>query len=101
MAPKRSARDTAASTPSTTQASTTGSGSVPAAKVSKGSASGGQSAQDVVVSIWQRYLDKTPQRTKLIDAFMGFLVVVGVLQFVYCVLVGNYVCIWGRWLSCT
>ena len=31
---------------------------------------------------------------KLIDAFMGFLVVVGGLQFVYCVLVGNYVGFW-------
>ena len=28
---------------------------------------------------------------KLIDVFMAFLVVVGGLQFVYCVLVGNYV----------
>ena len=28
---------------------------------------------------------------KLIDAFMAFLVVVGGVQFVYCVLVGNYV----------
>lgn len=33
----------------------------------------------------------TPQRTKLIDAFLGFLVVVGGLQFVYCVIAGNYV----------
>lgn len=33
----------------------------------------------------------TPQRVKLIDAFMAFLVVVGGLQFVYCVVVGNYV----------
>lgn len=39
----------------------------------------------------------TPQRVKLIDAFMAFLVVVGVLQFVYCVLVGNYV---SRGFSC-
>lgn len=36
-------------------------------------------------------MEKTPQRTKLIDVFMAFLVVVGVLQFVYCILVGNYV----------
>lgn len=38
-------------------------------------------------------MDTTPQRTKLIDVFMSFLVVVGVLQFVYCVIAGNYVCI--------
>ena len=34
----------------------------------------------------------TPQRTKLIDVFMVFLMVVGALQFVYCVIAGNYVC---------
>ncbi len=33
----------------------------------------------------------TPQRVKLIDVFMAFLVVVGGLQFAYCVVVGNYV----------
>ena len=38
------------------------------------------------------YRDTTPQRTKLLDAFMAFLVAVGALQFVYCVLAGNYVC---------
>lgn len=49
-------------------------------------------AGEVLNSIWQKYVDETPQRTKLIDAFMAFLVVVGALQFVYCVIVGNYVC---------
>ncbi|CAG8956798.1 hypothetical protein HYFRA_00011187 [Hymenoscyphus fraxineus] len=49
-----------------------------------------QSPAQIAVGIWQRYTDTTPQRTKLIDVFMSFLVVVGVLQFVYCVLVGNY-----------
>ena len=49
-------------------------------------------AGEVLNSIWQKYVDETPQRTKLIDVFMAFLVVVGVLQFVYCVIVGNYVC---------
>lgn len=48
-------------------------------------------AQAIIQGVWENYLDKTPQRTKLIDAFMVFLVVVGVLQFVYCVIVGNYV----------
>ena len=40
---------------------------------------------------WDNYATSTPQRTKLVDAFMGFLVVVGGLQFLYCVIVGNYV----------
>lgn len=41
--------------------------------------------------VGQNYLESTPQRTKLIDAFLGFLVVAGVLQFAYCVISGNYV----------
>ncbi|CAF9910655.1 oligosaccharyltransferase complex subunit epsilon [Imshaugia aleurites] len=49
-----------------------------------------QTAQTVLFDLWQRYLNTTPQRVKLIDVFMAFLVVVGGLQFVYCVLVGNY-----------
>jgi len=48
-------------------------------------------AQAIVEGIWNRYVADTPQRTKLIDAFMGFLVVVGGLQFLYCVIAGNYV----------
>lgn len=40
---------------------------------------------------WDNYVTSTSQRTKLVDVFMGFLVVTGVLQFVYCVVAGNYV----------
>lgn len=47
--------------------------------------------QDVLAGIWEKYVSKTPQRVKLLDTFMAFLVLVGALQFVYCVLVGNYV----------
>jgi len=88
MAPKRSAREP---TPSSTQSSTTAAGSVPSipSKASTKSSSY-QSPQEIALGIWQKYLDTTPQRTKLIDAFMSFLVVVGVLQFVYCVIAGNY-----------
>jgi len=44
----------------------------------------------ILEHIWNNYAEKTPQRVKLIDAFMAFLVVVGGLQFVYCVIGGNY-----------
>ncbi|KAL8748265.1 MAG: hypothetical protein Q9199_008223, partial [Rusavskia elegans] len=47
--------------------------------------------QVILQQLWSSYQRRTPQRVKLIDVFMGFLVVVGALQFVYCVLVGNYV----------
>ncbi|CAL3963958.1 unnamed protein product [Diplocarpon coronariae] len=92
MAPKKSAREPTPSAAATTQSSTTSAGSVPAPLPTKASvrSSSNQSPQQIALGIWQNYLDKTPQRTKLIDVFMGFLVVVGVLQFVYCVIVGNY-----------
>ncbi|KAF4628911.1 hypothetical protein G7Y89_g9240 [Cudoniella acicularis] len=85
MAPKRSAVSRE-STPSQSATQTT---TIPASTPIK-SKSANQSPQQVALGIWQNYLDKTPQRTKLIDVFMAFLVVVGVLQFVYCVIAGNY-----------
>ncbi|KAF2403946.1 defender against death DAD protein [Trichodelitschia bisporula] len=48
------------------------------------------SAADIVNGAWSNYLAHTPQRVKLLDAFLAFLVGVGALQFVYCVIVGNY-----------
>ena len=46
---------------------------------------------EVFHNIYQYYMKETPQRTKLIDVFLAFLVIVGGLQFAYCVLAGNYV----------
>ena len=111
MAPKRSqARESTPSTAAKTQSATASGTSAPSrtpvaaaeAAPSKGSVkfSANQSPQEVALGIWKNYLDTTPQRTKLIDVFMAFLVVVGVLQFVYCVLVGNYVYLPIRILLC-
>ena len=36
------------------------------------------------------YMQKTPDRLKFIDAFLTFIVLSGVLQFAYCVLVTNF-----------
>jgi len=93
MAPKRNARESTPSSLGTTQSSTTTSGSASISSKSttlRVNSTSNQSAQEITLGIWTNYLDTTPQRTKLIDVFMGFLVVVGVLQFVYCVIVGNY-----------
>ncbi|KAK3988092.1 Dolichyl-diphosphooligosaccharide--protein glycosyltransferase [Cladorrhinum sp. PSN332] len=57
---------------------------------SSSSASNNQNWNKVIQNLTKHYLDTTPQRTKLIDAFQVFLVVVGALQFLYCVLAGNY-----------
>ncbi|OCL03543.1 defender against death DAD protein [Glonium stellatum] len=47
-------------------------------------------AQEIVQGVWDKYVQKTPQRVKLLDCFMTFLVVVGALQFLYCVIAGNF-----------
>ncbi|KAK3208406.1 hypothetical protein GRF29_77g688411 [Pseudopithomyces chartarum] len=68
--------------------------SAPAVKstsgASKSSKSGSLDAQAIVQDVWSKYVQKTSQRVKLLDSFMVFLVVVGVLQFVYCMIVGNF-----------
>ena len=85
MAPKRNARDvTPASSTTTIQ---------PPIKPSSKISSSKKTPQEIALGIWDKYVDTTPQRTKLIDTFMAFLVLVGVLQFVYCVIVGNFVCL--------
>ncbi|KXL41380.1 hypothetical protein M433DRAFT_42056, partial [Acidomyces richmondensis BFW] len=47
-------------------------------------------AREIALGVWNNYVEHTPQRVKLLDAFMAFLIVVGVLQFIYCMLAGNY-----------
>ena len=50
-----------------------------------------QDMQEIAVGMWNNYVDKTPQRVKLLDAFLVFLMTVGMWQFVYCVIAGNFV----------
>jgi oligosaccharyltransferase complex subunit epsilon len=77
-------------TPSTAPPQTT---STPAKKTTSTSATiGGQQWDNIAQNLIDHYQKTTPQRTKLIDVFMAFLVVVGGLQFLYCILAGNYVC---------
>ncbi|KAH8179981.1 DAD family protein [Sarocladium implicatum] len=99
---KKSARDPPPSAAATTQASTTATGTIPPAaiqpqqqqpqqtKPALTKATGVASWDRVLQNIYDYYMKETPQRTKLIDVFLAFLAVVGALQFVYCVLAGNY-----------
>ncbi|KAI0447724.1 defender against death DAD protein [Xylaria telfairii] len=80
MAPKKLATATGPAAATTTSTSTT----------SSSSSSSSSQIDKVALNIIQHYHKTTPQRTKLIDAFMAFLVIVGGLQFAYCVLAGNY-----------
>jgi hypothetical protein len=47
----------------------------------------------VFQNLYDYYLTETPQRTRLLDVFLLFLALVGALQFLYCILAGNYVCL--------
>lgn len=91
---KKSASAAAAAAAPTASTTTADSGATSTTTttqmVTKGSAS--SSIQQTIFTVIQNYQKTTPQRTKLLDAFLGFIAVVGALQFVYCVLAGNFVC---------
>ncbi|KAJ4197760.1 oligosaccharyltransferase complex subunit epsilon [Fusarium falciforme] len=86
MAPKKNARDITPTAAATTQASAAAPASASQPKPKKS----GDSWDKVLQNIYDHYIQDTPQRTKLIDVFLVFLVAVGALQFLYCVLAGNY-----------
>ncbi|GAP83541.1 putative DAD family protein [Rosellinia necatrix] len=91
MAPKKPATATGQATTSATPTSisTSGGGAIGGGS-STNSASSSRRLDNIARNIVQHYQKTTPQRTKLIDVFMTFLVIVGGLQFAYCVLAGNY-----------
>lgn len=85
MAPRKNARSPTPSSVAASQLFSSSSSS--SAKAHGGAANWDQ----VLANIYQYYMKQTPQRTKLVDAFLVFLVANGALQFLYCVLAGNYV----------
>lgn len=98
-AKKNAAREPAPSAAATTQSSTTAAASVPPTQLKPASTpASAPSAKNtpanwdkVLQNIYDYYMNETPQRTKLIDVFLVFIAVVGALQFLYCILAGNYV----------
>lgn len=64
-----------------------------APKATSSSSSGGNANtwDRVLLNLYNYYIKETPQRTELLDVFLVFLAVVGALQFLYCILAGNYV----------
>jgi oligosaccharyltransferase complex subunit epsilon len=96
MAPKKNAREPTPVAAATTQASTTAAGSVPLAPKPKATSTGAANWDEVLQNIYDYYMTETPQRTKLLDVFLVFLAAVGALQFLYCILAGNYVRTKGR-----
>ena len=61
------------------------------ASTSSTSPSPATSASKVALhTLWAAYLNTTSPRLKLVDSFLVFLVLSGVIQFVYCVLVTSF-----------
>lgn len=95
MAPKKNAREAAspaaAAAPTSTSTTPTAAASPVQQKALAAKNSSVASWDKVLQNIYSYYMKETPQRTKLIDVFLAFLAVVGALQFLYCILAGNYV----------
>jgi DAD family len=87
MAPKRNPSLSSSTTAASSATSTTTS--PPKQHYPKPSTS--QPPALILQSLWTTYIQRTPQRIKLLDTFLAFLVALGALQFVYCVVAGNYV----------
>ncbi|EKM80238.1 hypothetical protein AGABI1DRAFT_57815 [Agaricus bisporus var. burnettii JB137-S8] len=49
-----------------------------------------EKARSPVESLWKAYNEDTPDRLKFVDSFLLFLMLSGIIQFMYCVLVINY-----------
>ena len=94
MAPRKNAREATTSAAAPIQVGTTAAGPVPVAVPKSKAAAGTANWDKVLRNIYDYYMTQTPQRTKLLDVFLVFLAVVGALQFLYCILAGNYVRIW-------
>lgn len=93
MPPKHRGPSTPAAAPASAHAAshtTSSAASTPARSSTSSKQLKASTAQEIVQGVWDKYVQKTPQRVKLLDCFMAFLVAVGVLQFMYCVIAGNF-----------
>lgn len=59
-------------------------------KLHQKSAQPAQSTSAAVQGLWKTYVDETPSKLKTIDAFLLFIMLSGIMQFVYCVVVTNF-----------
>lgn len=46
--------------------------------------------ETVVKKFYDEYINNTPKKLKLIDAYLFYIVLTGVIQFMYCCLVGTF-----------
>ncbi|ETN42243.1 uncharacterized protein HMPREF1541_04184 [Cyphellophora europaea CBS 101466] len=68
----------------------TASTSAPSAKVTAKELSPRSSPQEIAVHVWNRYIQDTPSRTLFLDVFLLYIALNGAVQFIYCIIGGNY-----------
>jgi len=56
----------------------------------KSSQTSSLSTTSVLQGLWKTYIDDTPSKLKTIDAFLVFIMLSGIVQFVYCIAVTNF-----------
>lgn len=44
----------------------------------------------VLRRLWDEYHARTPQKLKLVDAYLAYIMATGIVQFLYCLLVGTF-----------
>ncbi|KAH9942996.1 defender against cell death 1 [Epithele typhae] len=62
----------------------------PKSAASAPSAASSASAQSPLLTLWKAYYDTTSTRLKTIDAFLVFLMLSGIVQFLYCILITDF-----------
>ncbi|XP_055352169.1 dolichyl-diphosphooligosaccharide--protein glycosyltransferase subunit DAD1-like [Paramacrobiotus metropolitanus] len=45
---------------------------------------------EILVKLYEEYRGKTPKRLKLVDAYLVYVLMTGIIQFLYCLLVGTF-----------
>ena len=53
-------------------------------------ASTSSSSSSPLSTLYNSYVENTPKRLKVVDAFLVFLMLSGIIQFVYCALITNF-----------
>lgn len=49
-----------------------------------------ESLFSVLGRLWEEYQARTPRKLKLVDVYLAYIVATGIIQFLYCLLVGTF-----------
>lgn len=49
-----------------------------------------ESLRSVVARFYEEYMQSTPKKLKIVDAYLFYVLLTGVIQFAYCCLVGTF-----------